>query len=698
MIISSGVDVKIAVFDIETLVGLFDVGVYDPDTKEWFEFQVSAYKNDIYKLVHFYQSKHFDYWVSYNGIRFDHQVLQYVVNEHQKWADLSNLEICAKIAAYSTKVIEDSKFGLFPAYKEEYFSVKPLDLFLIHHFDNDAKWTSLKWCEFMMNMNVEEMPIHHSQAVLTEEEVETVISYRRNDVIATLALLYLTIGQPNKVRELNGDVPVDELKDYQDANKIEQRLNIQKETGLQCLNWSDVKIGEEMNKMKYMDAKGIKYDKDLIPKKVKHPYGQKFKNFFPKTMSFQTSHLNDFISELGEKYVLAEKQEFPIRIGNTTYTIAKGGIHSTESNRCIIVSSGMKLEDADVGAQYPNSIIKLGVYPPHLDNIILDQFKETVKLKDVYKGKGKIAKEEKDDAKVRSFKSLEGLTKLQMNGGYYGKLGQPGSFLEYPEGVLKVCMGNQIEILMLIESLEMNGFNVVSGNTDGILTYYPASRESEYKRLCSEWENKVGNNVLGKLEFAEFEGIWQESVNSYLAKKTDGTIKRKGRFVVTYGSPGCEINKNKSKRIIAMALGEYFANKVDPIDYITNHANITDFCIAKKASGQLHYEELHPDKTIIHKKLIRYYVSNNGNIFKKRGINNEGNPMDNHCEALDKDYPWMKQPVLTYFNKFEKKDNYDINYSYYILETLKRIDKIEKTNKAKMYAEKFKPHIQTSLF
>jgi hypothetical protein len=48
---------------------------------------------------------------------------------------------------------------------------------------------------------------------------------------------------------------------------------------------------------------------------------------------------------------------------------------------------------------------------------------------------------------------------------YYGKLGQQGSFLEYPEGLLRVCIGNQLEILMLIEMFEMEGFNVLSGNT-----------------------------------------------------------------------------------------------------------------------------------------------------------------------------------------------------------------------------------------
>jgi len=50
-----------------------------------------------------------------------------------------------------------------------------------------------------------------------------------------------------------------------------------------------------------------------------------------------------------------------------------------------------------------------------------------------------------------------------------GKLGQRGSFLEYPEGMLRVTMGNQMEILMLIEKLEMSGFQVLSGNTETLV-------------------------------------------------------------------------------------------------------------------------------------------------------------------------------------------------------------------------------------
>ena len=219
-----------------------------------------------------------------------------------------------------------------------------------------------------MNMDVEEMPISHSQTGLSINDIETIKKYRRNDVNATLALLYLTIGQPGKIVELNGGIPVDELNDYQDANKIEQRLNISRETGMSCLNWSDVEIGEQMNKLRYMQAKNVKFERDLLPKKVKHPYGQKFKKFFPATMSFQTKQLKDFVADLGEKYVLSEKQEFPIKIGNTTYTIAKGGIHSTESNRCIVATEGMTLDDEDVGLNVAQ--VKL----PKLTGIALEPY------------------------------------------------------------------------------------------------------------------------------------------------------------------------------------------------------------------------------------------------------------------------------------------------------------------------------------
>ena len=103
---------------------------------------------------------------------------------------------------------------------------------------------------------------------------------------------------------------------------------------------------------------------------------------------------------------------------------------------------------------------------------------------------------------------------------------------------------------------------------------------------------------------------------------------------------------------------------------------------------------------MIHKKLVRYYVCKEGSILMKRGKDFEGNPMNNHCEAIDKEFPWMKQPLIKYFNRAWEVNNfqdYNVDYSYYILETLKRIDAIQKTKMAKNYADTFKT-LQTSLF
>lgn len=693
MVLAQGMEKRVGVCDIETLRELFDVGVLDVDTGEWTEFEVSKYKNELFEFVRWYTSKPLDYLVTFNGIGFDQQVMQYVVDNHQKWVDMDGLEIAAKVHAYAQKVIEDSRYGLFHQYKEHQFSIAPLDVFKIHHFDNEAKMTSLKWCAFMMNMDVEEMPHSHDKVNLTEEEIKEIRSYRRNDCRVTQGVLYLTLGQVGKIKEINGGYELPELKDYEGKNKIQDRFDVKKETGLECLNWSDVKIGEEWNKQDYIAAEGIKDPSLLFPKKVKQPYGQKFRNFFPKTMEFTTDNLNKFVQMVGNQHVKNEKQEFSITIGTTTYTIAKGGIHSCEKNRMIIPQKGFILRDADVGSQYPNSILKLEIYAPHLKRTIILQFKGKIEKRFIYKKQGTLLKKAGKDEEARPFMSVQEMLKLCLNGGYYGKLGQKGSFLEYPEGLLKVCMGNEVEILMLIEMMENAGFKVVSGNTDGIVTYFPEEKEEEYNRICKEWEKKVGNVEMGLLEYTDFAGLWQDGINSYIAKKTDGKVKKKGKFMTEF-----EMHKNKSKRIVPLALEAYFIHGKDPIEFVRNHTNIFDFCIAKKASGMMYYEEQWEEqgqtKKKKHKKLVRYFISKDGTTLFKRGFNNEGKPMNNHCEAPTE----LGQPKVTYFNKAFHKDDYQVDYDYYILEVLERIDNITRTKKKKAYIDSKNPGQQLSMF
>jgi hypothetical protein len=679
MRIAEGVDVKLAIFDIETPRGVFDIGIFNPDTGEWHEFEISEYRNDLYKLVKFYTAGKFDFWVSFNGIGFDHQVLQYIMENYEDWHDLDPLEITRKISDFASKVIDDGKYNIKPPYSEEDFPVKCIDVFRIHHFDNESKRTSLKWCAFMMNMDVEEMPHHHEVEKFSPEMITELKDYRRNDVLVTYELLKLTLGITT----------LEELKDYKGKNKIQDRIDVMRETGMPCLNWNDVKIGEEWNKKDYIEAEGIRNPLDLFPKKVKQTFGQKFRMFFPKSLNFQTKSIKDFISALGEEFIKNKKQLFPITVGKTTYTIAKGGIHSTETARKIIPPAGVKLTDIDVQSQYPNAFIKFRACPPHLKPSLYEQVAEKVEKRVELKNIARKLVEEGKLSESRPYSSVQEMLKLSLNGGLYGKLGQDGSFLEYPEGVLKICMGNQIEILMLIERMELAGFTVVSGNTDGIVVLYPETKEKEFLEVCKQWELAVGNTKLGKLEHNNFKAFWQESVNHYIGLKVDGKLKKKGRFSTEF-----ELNKNKSARIIPLALEKYFIERVNPIEFITAHDNIYDFCIAKKSSKDLHYEQIKSEtETIVLKKLIRYYASKDGDIIKKRGKDQSGRDVDSYCEAPDKDFPWMGTPRLTYFNKavtYDSFSKYNVDYSFYILETLKRIDRIEKTDKAKIYANTFK--------
>jgi hypothetical protein len=704
-----GIDKPLYVCDIEVLYDILDIGCYDPDTKQWIEFEISRRKNDLYNFVKFYNSNQYTYFVGYNNVEYDQVILQYVLNNYEEWYDLTGAEIAHKVRLFNNRHMDDRKYGLPPRYKEKDFPIFPLDLYKINHFDNEAKWTSLKWCEFMMNMGVEEMPIRHDTQGLTDEQLDEVISYRRHDVMATLGLLYITIGEPDKVMEVNGNVPVPHLADYKGMNKLQDRFDVMEETGLICLNWSDVKIGEEWNKLDYMKAKGITDEREVFSKDIKYPYGKKFKKYFPKTMKFQTHQLNEFIKKLGEEYVKNEKQEFPITIGKTTYTIAKGGIHSTEKNRMIITPKGYKYRDADVGSQYPNSIVKLEIYAPHLDRLLLEQYNGKIELRITYKTKANELKAMNLKIEARKFESIQGLLKLCLNGGYYGKLGQKGSWLEFPEGLLRVCMGNQIEILMAIEAMEMEGFQVLSGNTDGFTTMFPEEKEARYMEICKEWENKVGNHKLGKLEYVDYIKMYQMNINHYIGQYIDAKgnikVKKKGKFVTTYGSPGCELNKNKSMRIIPLALEEYFINGKDPIEFIHNHKDINDFTIGLKASGQMHYEEQWEEKgevkTKVHKKLIVVYITTDGNVLYKRGLNQYNDPMNNHCFAEDKKAPELGQPLVRYFNNpFYLQDfsEYKVNYDFYIYDTLCIIDDIEKTNKAKKFLESLRVTTQTNLF
>ena len=291
---------KILICDIETYAELFLNIYYDPEERRWYRFEVSKWKNELEGMMKFIDG-HLDYYVvTFNGLSFDSQVIEWIVKNYENWNELSGLEITAKISQFASDRIDDANYDIFPPYKEDQLIMKQIDLFTIWHFNNINRRTSLKALEYALNLpNIEETPVPFDKTDLSLEERKQVIEYCMNDIKATYEFYLVTRGLT--------DNPL-----YKGKDKIADRLIMEEEFGLKCLNWDDVKIGAEWNKLDYIELTK-KPEESLKPKQIIHFYGKRFRQFFPPVMKEikpQTKELSDFLRQFGNTFALNKKQEF----------------------------------------------------------------------------------------------------------------------------------------------------------------------------------------------------------------------------------------------------------------------------------------------------------------------------------------------------------------------------------------------------
>ena len=262
---------------------------------------------------------------------------------------------------------------------------------------------------------------------------------------------------------------------------------------------------------------------------------------------------------------------------------------------------------------------------------------------------------------------------------------------------------------MLIEKFYIAGFKITSTNTDGCECLVPEEKMQQYYQICKDWEIEVGNNVLGNLEYVEYEMFVQTSVNDYIAVKKadwmyqDGEfkaipidkplekrVKKKGDMLTSY-----ELHKNKSKSVIPIALEKYFTQGIPVEETIKSHKNIFDFCIAKKASRDYFYRQVDRStgKVIDLNKMVRYYCSKSigEKLYKIKSSNSDKTgPEQSTCESDSEKQVLFNKP-FTLLNW----EDYMIDYDYYIRQTYKLIDKIQPEL---VFSRKAKENGQTSLF
>src|SRR5690349_4388377 len=110
---------KMYEYDIECLKGFFCICLRDLETNRWVVFQLSAYKNNLDAMVKFLSTSEIDYLIGYNSLSYDMQIIEYILRYNQKWFDLSNKEILAKIYKFSQNTINRSNHEMKPIYWEK---------------------------------------------------------------------------------------------------------------------------------------------------------------------------------------------------------------------------------------------------------------------------------------------------------------------------------------------------------------------------------------------------------------------------------------------------------------------------------------------------------------------------------------------------------------------------------------------------
>lgn len=632
----------VLIYDIETMQELFLVSIYKPETNEMFDFQVSKNKNQLDGFMRFVDKHKEHYWVGYNNLRFDAQVVEWVIRNQDKWHEKSALEVCAIIAQKAADTIHDANFEVFPEYREEWLTCKQIDVFKVNHYDNKNRMVSLKRLEFEMDLeNIEEMPIHHTKTDMTQEEIDMTIDYCHNDVIATYEFYKITRGETEH--------PL-----YKEQDQIQLRMDIQEEFDIPCLNYSDSKIGDEMIKKFYCQEKGVKYQD--LPKKGYFRTEVLARNCIADYVTFTTPELQAFLKHVRrQKFTLKDEFKESLQFYGNTYTFAKGGLHTENKPKIFEADDDNIVVDWDVSSYYPAIIINNGRYPHHLGSSFLRGYKQMFEKRLELKPLAK---------KDRKIKGIVGALKLAVNS-VYGKSSDMQSWIYDRQLTMFTTITGELSLLMLIEQYELNGIKIISANTDGVTIMVSKDKIDKMHEINKWWMELTSY----ELERTDYQTIIFSTVNDYLAIKTDGEIKKKGDFLTDF-----ELHKNKSARIVPIALERFFVDDVPVADTIRNHTNIYDFCLRQKASKDFHYEGVNKttgEKTV-YNKLIRYYVSNTGEkLLKVKNPECQSNAVDiAQVEAGD----WL----MTVCNKLSADHPLDnINYDYYIERAEKLVHKIQ---------------------
>lgn len=524
----------------------------------------------------------------------------------------------------------------------------PIDNIDRHFYDQNPRYRGMTLCELNKLIN-------KWDRYVIDEWIEPTMHYNKNDVFIVCEMIRL----------------------YLDEVKL--RYQITKSYEVDVLNSSRSNIADRLFEKFYSEFSGLK------PFQWKGKTTQRtvmsFKRIILPLIEFKTPELQLLLSEMKRTSVTSlGKDSFKkeIKLGNLVYTIATGGLHSQDIPRelrskiirntpstgesgCEATTWDNITDDSyiyvhfDIASFYPSLIVNYNVAPAHINE---GCFVRLVKWLRDTRVEAKHSTEEYIDGIPKDV--LAQVLKIVINS-IYGKLGFEAGDICDRLAVLNVTINGQLLIMMLCEELELNGIEVISANTDGIVVKLYKSKKEDFDRITNDWCEKTKFGA----DSEEYLAYINRDINNYLIQETNGKISYKGALNPKMYS--IDLSKGYDMPVVAQAVVNYFIEGKPIMDSLYECKNILDFCKTQNVGRQFHVEFATNSGFQELQRNVRYYVSMNGGVIYK--THNLENTKNNLCAGY-------RVKILNTLDD-TRIELREINYQYYYDECMKIIDPIK---------------------
>lgn len=525
-------------FDIECYINYTLIGFRDIETQKiiyWEKNHLddwgcdSEWSKPLNMMKWFVENMHF---VGFNSNDYDMTICALAINGKS----------CAQMKAASNMLISEGYRGWQVLRQQR---IKKIQCDHIDIMEVCPVFASLKIYNGRSGgKRMQDLPYHH-ETELTEAQQHVVRYYWANDLDATETVM--------------GKI-TDEMKLREDMSK---------QYGVDLRSKSDAQIAEAVIAHELERLTGI------TPRKPTIDAGTCYRYNPPSFLQFQTPlmrqclevvrNCNYIVGQKGGVEIPQQLKGLKVTIGEMTYKLGIGGLHSTEKSATHLTDDEYQLSDHDVASYYPRIMINNDYFPQHLGRAFIQVFETIV--------------DTRLEAKRNGDKKTAQSLKIVING-TFGKLGSMHSLFYSPDLLIHVTLTGQLSLLLLIETFELNGIQVVSANTDGIVIKCHKSK-FELREQILEWWQRV---TAFDLEATYYSALCSKDVNNYFAvEMPDDKGKVKVKAKGTYAKPG--LSKNPTTPVCAEAVKSFVAHSTPLQQSINECSDPFMFASVRKVTG-----------------------------------------------------------------------------------------------------------------